>query len=256
MNKRLTTLVAGLALGGSLVIAGAGSVAAVGAAGGPSGNGVCATQASASRTTPTVESLRAFGDCEIGRRLTTLGTLAGKVSGSKALTSSDAAALSSEISSTVSGLNALKTTIDGETAIAALKADVAKIATQFRVYLVVVPQVHLVSAADGVLATQAKFAQINTNLSARIAKAKAAGKDVTAAQADLDAMNSQVSTAIGLATGLPAKLLALTPAQYNAGTAGPVIASARTALTTARNDVKAAVAKAQACRAALKALGV
>jgi hypothetical protein len=255
MKKRLTTLVAGLALGGSLIIAGTGSVAAVGALGGPSGNGVCSTQAAAARTTPTVESLRAFGDCEIGRRLTTLGTLASKVSGSKTLTSSDASALSSEISATVSGLNALKATIDAETAVPALKADVAKVATQFRVYVLVVPQVHLVSAADGVLAAQAKFTQINTNLAARIAKAKTAGKDVTAAQTALDAMNTHVSQAMGLATGLPAKLLALTPAQYNAGTAGPVLAGARTALATARNDLKAAVADAQACRAALKALG-
>ena len=254
MKARVSTLVAGLAIAGALTIVGAGTAAAVTSAG-PAGNGVCATQATASRKTATAETLRAFGDCEIARRLTTLTTLSSKVSAATVLTASDKSALSAIFSSTTSGLNDLKATIDAETSLPALRTDITKIATEFRVYLVVAPQTHLTIAADGVLASQSRFTQINTNLAARIAKAQAAGKDVTAAQADLDAMNKHEADAVALATGLPAKLLALTPAQYNAGTAGPVIASARTSLTTARNDLKSAVASAQACRAALKTLG-
>jgi predicted deacylase len=119
------------------------------------------------------------------------------------------------------------------------------------VYLLVAPQVHLVSGADGVIASQTSFAKVNTNLAARIAAAKAAGKDTTAAQADLDAMNAAVTKAVGLATPLPATLLPLTPAQYNAGTAGPILTSARTALAQARDLLKSAVQDAKACRAAL-----
>ena len=89
---------------------------------------------------------------------------------------------------------------------------------------------------------------MNTNLAARIAAAKAAGKDTTAAQADLDAMNASVTAAVGLASPLPAALLPLTPAEYNGGTAGPILASARAALGTARDDLKTALADAQACR--------
>jgi hypothetical protein len=51
---------------------------------------------------------------------------------------------------------------------------------------------------------------------------------------------------------LPATLLALTPAQYNAGTAGPVMDGAKTALGQARDDLKSALASAKACREALK----
>jgi hypothetical protein len=103
-----------------------------------------------------------------------------------------------------------------------------------------------------VLAAQAKFATINTNLTARIGAAKAKGKDVTAAQADLNAMNTSVTAAVGLATPLPAALLPLTPAQYNGGTAGPILTNARTALSQARDDLKSAIASAKACRDALK----
>jgi hypothetical protein len=254
MKPRITALIASLALGGSLLFLSAGIATAVAPTTGPGGRGVCATEAAASRTSITVIALRAFGNCEINRRFTTLTALSTRVSTSKVLTSADAAALQSEIGSTRSGLTSLKATIDAETSIPALKLDIVKIAADYRVYLLVAPQVHLVNAADGVLAAQTRFATVNTNLAARIATAKAAGKDTTAAQADLDAMNKAVTAAGNLAGPLPAQLLPLTPAQYNGGTAGLVLTAARAALVQARTDLKSAVADAQACRAALKAL--
>jgi hypothetical protein len=254
VKSRLATLAAGLVLGGSLLVVSTGAVGAVTAPAGPAGKGVCATEATAAHTTPTVETLRAWGDCEINRRFTTLTALSSAITASKVMTPSDAAALQGEISSTRSGLTSLKATIDSATVVLALKADIVKIATDYRVYLLVVPQVHLVNAAVAVLAAQSKFTDINTRLSARIATAKAAGKDTKAAQSDLDAMNAAVAKAVGLATPLPAALLALTPAQYNAGAAGPVLSNARAAVVSARDDLKSAVADAQTCRTALAAL--
>jgi hypothetical protein len=257
VKNRITALIAALAVSGSLLVVSGGVVAAAAPnlQARPAGTGVCATAATAARTAPTVESLRAFGDCEINRRFATLNQLAAKVGGSKVLTSSDAAALTTIVTNTRSGLTTLKAAIDSETNLTALQADIKKIATDYRVYLLVVPQVNLVNGADAVVAAQAKFATINTNLTARIAKAKAAGKDTTAAQTALDAMNSSVAAAVALASPLPGKLLPLTPAQYNAGTAGPVITAARADLVKARADIKAAVASAKTCRDALKALG-
>jgi hypothetical protein len=252
MKSRITALVGSLALGGSLLFVSVGTAAAVTPSAGPSGNGACATQAAAVKASATVDTLRAFGDCEINRRFATLTDLSSKISASKVITSSDASALQAEISSTRSGLTSLKATIDADTDLKTLRADVEKIATDYRVYLLVVPQVNLVNGADGVLAAQTKFADINTKLTAAIAKAKAAGKETTAAQADLNAMNASVTAAAGLASPVPAALLPLTPAQYNGGTAGPIIKNARTALGQARDDLKSAVASAKACRDALK----
>jgi len=254
MKTRIPALIAGLALGGSMLLATAGvATAAQPANAGPAGKGVCVTEAAAVKAAPaSVDALRAFGDCEINRRLNDLGMLASKIGGSKVLTSSDKAALAAIVSAEQSGLAGLKTTIDSETDIKALRADIVKIATDFRECVLVMPQVNLVSAADGVLAAQAKFSQIDSALQKRIDAAKAAGKDVAAAQAALDAMNASVTAAVNLATPLPAPLLALTPAQYNAGTAGPIIASARTALGHARDDLKSAATSAKAARGALK----
>ncbi len=253
MKLRIPALIAGLAVGGALTFS---SVAVVTAAptlipGGPAGKGVCETQFAALKAPVTLDALRAFGDCEIQRRFTTLNALSAKITGSTALTTSDAAALTAEIGATRTGLTDLKTTVDAETSIPALKAEIGRIATEFRVYLLVGPQVNLVSGADRVVASQTMFTKVDTNLAARIAAAKAAGKDTTAAQSDLDAMNAAVTKAVGLATPLPATLLPLTPAQYNAGTAGPVVSSARAALVQARDLLKSAVQDAKACRAAL-----
>jgi hypothetical protein len=249
---RIPAMLTGLALGGALLLSTVGVAAAVTPPAGPSGTGVCATQAAATKTGATVGTLRAFGDCEINRRFTTLDALAAKITASKVLTTSDAATMQSEIASTKTGLTSLKATIDSETTLPALRVDIAKIATDYRVFLLVAPQVNLVSAADGVLAAQARFADVNTKLAARIAAAKAAGKNTTAAKAALDVMNAAVANAVGLAQPLPAKLLPLTPAQYNAGTAGPILTAARTALGQARDQLKSAVASAKACRDALK----
>ena len=90
--------------------------------------------------------------------------------------------LSSEIASTRSGLTSLKAQIDAETSLAALKTEVRKIATDYRVYLLVVPQVNLVSGADTVGAAKPIFDKISANLTARIAAAKTAGKGTTAAR--------------------------------------------------------------------------
>jgi len=252
MKTRIPALFAGLALGGALLLSAVGVAAAVTPPVGPAGKGVCATQAVAMKTGATVETARAFGDCEINRRFATLDALSAKVSASKMLTTSDAAALQSEIASTKSGLTSLKATIDSETSLPALRADIAKIAADYRVYLLVAPQVNLVSAADGVVAAQTRFADVNTRLAARIAAAKAAGKNTAAAQTALDAMNAAVAKAVGLAQPLPAKLLPLTPAQYNSGTAGPIMTSARATLGQARDQLKVAMASAKACRDALK----
>jgi hypothetical protein len=244
----------GLAVAGLLLVSSAAVVTAAGpaVAGGPAGTGVCRTQAAAIKTAASIATLRAFGDCEIARRYVTLDKLSAKISSSKVLTSSHAAALSGEVGATKTGLAGLKTQIDSETSLLVLRADVKKIATDYRVYLLVAPKVNLVNGADGVLATKAMFDKVSAALTARIAAAKAAGKDVAAAQADLAAMNAAVTQAMGLAAPLPAALLPLTPAQYNAGTAGPVLKSSRAALVQARGLLQSARKDAQACRDALK----
>ncbi len=201
-----------------------------------------------------VGELRRFGDCEIDRRLTLLGALSTRVSASTTLTDADRSALSAQIASTVSGLTALRATIDHETDVTALKADIRKIATDYRVYLLVAPKTRLVIAADTLQAGYTKFDAVEQRLADAITAAKAAGKDVTQAQSDYDAMTSKVDQAETLLTPVVGTIINLTPADWNAGTAGPALNNARSTLLQVRGLFAGARADARACRADLLAL--
>ena len=214
-------------------------------AGGPAGADLCSTQASAARAGATVATLRGFGDCEISRRLTTLHQLSSVVGSSKGLTSPDANRLSSEIAGEVAGLTSLRNTIDAQTRIAPLRAGLVQIVTKYRVYVLVGPQVRLTIAADGELALKPHLDQLAATLAGRISAAAAKGKDVSAAQASLDAMNAAVAAAGSLATPLPAKLLALSPDNYISSGGATVIKNARIALVAARDHFKSAAQNAR-----------
>ncbi len=257
MKASPRVLVAGLVVSAALVVSSVAVVTASSPApvtGGPAGKGVCSSQQAAVKADKTIDTLRAFGLCEVDRRLATLTALDARINSSKVMTSQHVATLKGEIGSTRGGLTALRAKISAEKDLKAMVAEVRQIATDFRVYALVVPQVNLVNGADGVAAAQTKFADVNTRLSQAIAKAKAAGKDTTDAQKHLDAMNAAVAKAAGLASGIPNAVLPLTPAQFNAGTAGPILTTARSNLVLARGQIRTAATEAKACRDALKAL--
>jgi len=253
MKKRISTVAAALALAGSMMLVSTGTVGAATTIGGPpAGTGACAVLGPAAKGAgATAGAIRKFADCEIQRRMTTLTALSTAVNGLRTLNASHVAALASEIAGEKSGLATLKAKIDGEASLLGLEADLVRIVTEFRVYVLVVPQVNLTVAADVVVAAQSRLAAISTQLAARIAQAKAAGSDTMQAQADLDAMNAAVAAAVKLASPVPGQLVPLTAADYNSGTAGPAIVAARAALVGARDDLRNAAADARACLQAL-----
>ena len=160
------------AVAATAVLAGAGAVVYSAApnpvAGGPAGAGLCSGQASTARAAATVADLRAFGACEIGRRITTLGQLSSVVAAAKGLTSSDAATLSGYIGASRSGLTRLKATLDADTRLPAVRADILRIVAGYRVYVLLGPQVRLTIAADTELALKPHFDQMAATLAGRI----------------------------------------------------------------------------------------
>lgn len=188
-----------------------------------------------------VDALRAVGDCEINRRFVTLDGLTYLVNHSTVLTADHKTDLltgnsinPASFAAERTGLSTLKGTIDTDTTVGALRTDIAKIAPDYRVYLVVVPKTHLVAAADGTAKASARFVPLATELQNLINQAKAGGKDVTAAQAALDDMNAKVSQANGLIAPVAGSILPLSPTDWNNGIAGPALKSARSTLHSAR----------------------
>jgi hypothetical protein len=235
MSTRLRLLAA--TLGGALLISGSllGTVAPVAAASSPTtATGPCAAERTAYSASETVANGIALGDCMIGQRLTYLSKASSRLPGIKNLTDADRAALATILSTDTTGLTGLKATLDAETTLAAVQSDLAAIVSDYRVFALAARQVTLVSEADAVSATVARYATVNTRLEARIQAAAAKGRNTSAASAELAVMNRTVARAASDVSGLSARLLALTPAEYDAGSARPVLVRAETALLRAR----------------------
>src|SRR5438874_1065316 len=80
------------------------------------------------------------------------------------LTAADRDALTTQLAAETSGLTALKAKIDADTDLATLRADLRDIVTQYRVYLLMDPKVHLVIGADRVLAAADAFDKVFAKL--------------------------------------------------------------------------------------------
>jgi hypothetical protein len=210
----------------------------------------CIPEWAAVTASPSVDTLRAAGDCEINRRFVTLDGLTYLVNNSDVLTADHMTDLRdmnsvnpASFAAERTGLVALKREIDSDGTVAALRLDVGKIAPDYRVYLLAVPKTHLVSAADATGKASAKFGPLAAELQNLINQAQADGIDVTAAQAKLADLNAKVAQANGLIAPVADSILPLSPTDWNNGTAGPILKSAgetiqqaRTLLVGARQD--------------------
>jgi len=162
-----------------------------------------------------LSNIKSRGAAEITRRLTTLATLQSKISSATHLTSSDAAYLSSEVSSEVSGLTALQTKLAADTSCATAKVDAQSIINDYRVYALVVPKVELIKTADDQQTTEGKMTNLSTELQARITADQNDGKNVASLQADLNELNTQNSNALKISSDIEAAVLPLQPTDYN-----------------------------------------
>ncbi|MCI0344511.1 MAG: hypothetical protein L0221_03570 [Chloroflexi bacterium] len=211
----------------------------------------CAEAWRTAKAEPTVENWKAVGLCEIDRRLATIERLGEFVENARALTDAHEAALERILASSAEGLRALRAEIEADTTLAELHADIRSIFSEFRIYVLVARQVWLVTAADTVTVTGHKLEETAADLAVLIERAAAAGQDVTDARAHLDAMNAAIVEALAGVAGLADDVLPLTPADWNAGTAGPVLREARAAIAEARTDLRTALAEARQVIASL-----
>lgn len=212
----------------------------------------CAADWVTARANPTVANLQAVGYCEIDRRLTTLDRLRGLVSAAGVLTDAHKTTLGGILNGATSGLTALRAHIGADVTVVALRTDIRKIYTDYRVYVLDARQVRLVRGDDRVGAAADRLDQATSRLADAIARAQAKGKDVTAAQGHLDAMTAAISKARNEVAGDADAVLAQTPAAWNTGTAKPILDAARASISAAASDLRTAVSEARAVLAALR----
>lgn len=211
----------------------------------------CATAWRQANAAPTVENLQAVGYCEIDRRLATIDRLGSAIDNARALTDAHEATLKAILDSSAAGLRALRAEIQADPSVPEVRRDIKRIFEDFRIYALVARQVWLVMAADAADAAGAALNGTAADLASLIAQAEASGKDVTEAKANLAAMQAAIDAALAGVDGVADGVLPLTPAAWNAGTAGPILRDARQAIVDARADLRTAASEARQVIAAL-----
>jgi len=211
----------------------------------------CAEAWRAAAADPTVEHYQAVGLCEIDRRLATIDRLGNAIEGSRPLTDDHQAALQAILDDSATGLRALRAEIEADTTLAELREDINSIFEDYRIYVLVVRQVWLVMGADTVDAAGAKLDETAADLAVLIERAEAGGQDVTEATEHLAAMEAAIAEALAGVEGVADDVLPLTPADWNDGTAGPILRESHQAIVDARADLRTAMAEARQVIAAL-----
>lgn len=226
-------------------------------------------------TPRTVATLRARGDCEINRRLTTLSgdasrvgsvqgtldsTLAGiashfpndaNVSGLKSKVDGDLQAVRSRLSSDQTGLTTLKGKIDTQdTTLAQLAPDVRTIVTAYRVYVLVDPIVLLTIASDREVVVMDLLTDIDQLETQHINSLPPGTPGLQAAKVALADLGAKLSDAASHnAGGVASAVAALQPSGYP-GNVSALSANA-TLVEAVRDDLESARADVQKIRAAL-----
>lgn len=185
-----------------------------------------------------VSNLKQRADSEIARRVTALNGLISRISQIKKLTNTQKADFTSKIQAQIDALNALKTKIDTDTDLTTLKTDVKSIVDSYRIFLVFMPQIRLLGAADRLSTVASDLTALSAKLETRISDAKSLGKDTVQLDTYLTDLNSKVAEAQTESSAVINEILPLTPDGYPGNRS--IVLDARAKIKTGTNDVKTA----------------
>lgn len=176
----------------------------------------------------------------IDKRLVDLEAAEVRVAGSDVLTDGHKAALVAIIDDTQTGLRDLRGQIVDSTDPRETLRLCRTIGPDYRVYLVVLPQVHLVTAADHADRAVARGSTALDELADAIARAEAAGVEVDEAWEYYDQAVRHLDAASAAVGDTATAVLGVTPENFNAGPGREVLAAARHDLRTAADELKQA----------------
>lgn len=219
--------------------------------------GACAPAFASASTPPpstkpahTLASVQAAAQTATGKRETALSAAIAKLDAAKGISASDKATLVGRLNADLAGMKAVEATISADTTLATASADFKTIFTTYRVFGVAIPQARIVADIDRATSIEIpKLTASATKLAARLA-GKDASKSTAALQSDLADMKKRIAAANTALSGASAKVLAITPSDFNSNRT--VVTSARAAVKTAKTDLKQARADRKAIITALK----
>lgn len=187
----------------------------------------------------------------IDQRLETIDRLRAAVTAHPHVTGEHQGALLGELGRAEAGLQSLAAQIRAAETLEELRVLVPKIATDFRIYLVVVPKVWEVLGSDTVVAVAARLEGAAGSIAEWIARAEEAGLDVTEAAAHLAEMERHIESAVSLGDPVAEEVLPLTAADWP-DPAQRVLTAGKKDLQAARQQLKEAWASGKAAVHALR----
>ncbi|HET9169381.1 MAG TPA: hypothetical protein VFN97_08085 [Actinospica sp.] len=234
-----------MAAAAALALGTCGSAFAAGRQSTPAATASAATASAAAR----LDAVKGLAAARIQGRIAALHALALAVGDSKYLTSSEKSTLGDQISSDLSGLTALATKAANETTVDAVRADETAMVDDYRVYLLMAPQVRLTEAFAAESAADATLQKAYDALKQLLARQSGGG--TSEQQSELADLENQV-TAAESAIGNEASVeLAVRPGP-NESAIDAALAPVRQAAKTARGDLVKASTDAKDLRASLK----
>lgn len=132
---------------------------------------------------------------ELQRRVDALTEINTRVQAMQQVTPSFKQSLANAIQTQISAFQGLDAKIQAGTDEETLKSDVQSITQSYRVYALVLPQIHIAAAADRAVSITAMMQTLGVKLAARIQAAGEAGADVTALQATLNDLGAKIADA-------------------------------------------------------------
>jgi hypothetical protein len=210
-----------------------------------------ASPTSAASADTVLDTAKKVTTARIDGRLATLKAEGLAVRAAARLSASHKATLEGILAGSTSGLEALRAKVQGETTLDAVKADTRAMVDDYRVYLLVTPQVRLTIVADVEAASIVVLQDAHATLAAAIEAAQQAGKDVSAAKEQLAVLGTQIDAAKTGLAGVADGLLKVEPGPDEAAIRSAVNA-ARSELLSVRSSIRQAAAAAKATRDLLR----
>ena len=198
-------------------------------------------EARQANTQAKVTNLQSKAAAEINNRIADLNKALALINGIKKISDSDKNSLASQVKSEIQTMQTLATKIQGETDTVALRADVQSITKAYRVYMLFIPKIHIFTAGNRINDTVSLMQNVINKLQSRITSGGSSTSSLQIALDDAKAKLSDATTQVTNADSL------VTPLQPDNGDMAVAQAN-KTALTSARNDIKAATDDLKAAR--------
>lgn len=203
------------------------------------------TGGASARGAQRITNVKTRAEEEIDRRIAALNKLLTRLGNIKKLTADQIASFTTQIQAEITSLTALRAKIDADTDLATLLTDRKSIVSSYRVYVVFMPQIGLLAAADRMDTVALQMSSISAKLQTRIQTAQTNGKNVTALQAALTDLQSKLADEKVQTAAVVTEVVPLTPAGYPGN---------KTVILDARSKIKAGEADLKASRQDIKTI--